>query len=270
MTKRGFKRRLAKLTGLTESQVGKILDAIAMVILDAMIREDRVTWTGLGSFYSKLVKPRSVRPPGQPMSVRIPAHLQARFRPSKALKDALHKASQSPAILARIAEVIGEKELITSQDVDKAVTDEHEKVANALVSDAFSHEAEVVGVKPPRIVQPPEIEVIEEEEEAAAPAEPAPEPAVAEAVEPAAEPGLEAEPAAEQLEEEAGEEAAVEAEAAAPEEAPAEEPAAAVEEAGEEPASEAAAVAEAEPEEISPEEAARFFAAAAARNSFRR
>ena len=177
MTKNEFKNRLSKLTSLSPSQVSKLLDAISTLILDAMIREDRIIWSGLGTFSSKIVKPRSVQPPGQAMKITLPAHIEARFKVSKNFKTSLKKASESPKMLERIAEIMAGQGIITDTVVSEIAQIEAQKAADDLVDSAFNAEAEVIAEPPVsedlEPIEPVEIEPEIEQEPSVETTEPA-------------------------------------------------------------------------------------------------
>lgn len=81
---------VATQANLTKADAGKVIDSIFAAITDALSRGDEVKLAGFGNFS---VADRPERPGKNPRTgepITIPASRQPKFKPGKALKDALN------------------------------------------------------------------------------------------------------------------------------------------------------------------------------------
>ena len=77
----------AKKTGAPKAKVAAVADAI----VEYVKKHGNVQWPGFGSFVVKKVPARKGRNPATGKEIKIAAHKVIRFKPGKALKDAVNK-----------------------------------------------------------------------------------------------------------------------------------------------------------------------------------
>ncbi|MBP5344329.1 MAG: HU family DNA-binding protein [Alphaproteobacteria bacterium] len=87
MSKQEIVEAVAKKTGASKAATGAVLDALVEYIK----KHGNVQWPGFGSFVVKKVPARTGRNPATGKDIKIPAHKVIRFKPGKALKDAVNK-----------------------------------------------------------------------------------------------------------------------------------------------------------------------------------
>jgi DNA-binding protein HU-beta len=80
--------------GLSKKQVAEAFDAIFDAIIDHLKKGERVQITGFGSLSVSERAARKGRNPATGQSINIPASRNARFKPSKDLKDQLSKGGR--------------------------------------------------------------------------------------------------------------------------------------------------------------------------------
>lgn len=78
--------------GITKKQAAEAFDAIFDAIIGHLKKGERVQVTGFGSLSVSERAARKGRNPATGQSINIPASRNARFKPSKDLKEALTKA----------------------------------------------------------------------------------------------------------------------------------------------------------------------------------
>jgi DNA-binding protein HU-beta len=92
MTKAELIAKLAEIVSLTQAQTGKVLDGLLKTLTDEISTAGSVSISGLGSFtvverpQRKGINPKTREP------LVIPASRAVKFRPAKALKEALKKS----------------------------------------------------------------------------------------------------------------------------------------------------------------------------------
>ena len=89
MTKTELIDQLAKETGLTKASAKQAVEAITALTAKTLKKESRFTIAGLGVFEVVKRARRKGRNPRTGEPVTIKAHKAVRFRPAKALKDAV-------------------------------------------------------------------------------------------------------------------------------------------------------------------------------------
>lgn len=89
MNKTDLVKRVAEKVGMSENGAGQVVTTTFDVIETALIRGERVTLMGFGTFEVVNRAARTGRNPRTGEMIRIPAVQMPRFRPGKALKDAL-------------------------------------------------------------------------------------------------------------------------------------------------------------------------------------
>jgi len=81
---------IAAEAGISKTAAGKALDAALAAIKQALEDNDTVTLVGFGTFYVSERAARAGRNPQTGQSIQIKAARVPKFRPGKALKDALN------------------------------------------------------------------------------------------------------------------------------------------------------------------------------------
>ena len=100
MNKRDLIRTIARDAHLTHTQATKALDAFLDSVQSSLMRGDRVTLVGFGTFLTSQRKERTVRDPRRGGTMQIAARRVARFAPGLDLRLALQnsqKSSRAPA-----------------------------------------------------------------------------------------------------------------------------------------------------------------------------
>lgn len=89
MTKAELVERLAKTGGLPKPVAEKVLNAFLDSVEDALCQDGKLALSGLGTFAVEERKARTGRNPRTGEAIAIPAGKVVKFRPAKALKDAV-------------------------------------------------------------------------------------------------------------------------------------------------------------------------------------
>jgi len=89
MTKAELLSKVAKRTSLSQAQTAKVLDATLNEIRGLLGKGGSISFTGFGSFSTAKRAKRKGRNPQTGREMTIPASRVARFRPGKALKEAV-------------------------------------------------------------------------------------------------------------------------------------------------------------------------------------
>ena len=79
-----------ELEGVTVKDTGVFVEAIIKAIQDAMVAGEKITFVGFGTFEVVERAARKGRNPKDGSEIEIPASKAPKFKPSKALKDALN------------------------------------------------------------------------------------------------------------------------------------------------------------------------------------
>jgi DNA-binding protein HU-beta len=80
---------VAERTGESKAKAGELVDAVFDVVTDALTKGDEVKLPSFGAFAVVTTAPRKARNPQTNQEVIVPAGKRARFKPGKALKEAL-------------------------------------------------------------------------------------------------------------------------------------------------------------------------------------
>ncbi len=83
---------VADRTGESKAKAGELVDAVFEVITNTLTRGDEIKLPSFGSFQVVSTAARVARNPQTNQEVKVPAGRRARFKPGKALKDALEAA----------------------------------------------------------------------------------------------------------------------------------------------------------------------------------
>ena len=89
MTKAELVDAVAKSANLTKAAADKAVGAVVSAVSDALKKGDKVTLVGFGSFEVSTRKARTGRNPQTGKEIKIAAAKVPKFRPGKALKDAV-------------------------------------------------------------------------------------------------------------------------------------------------------------------------------------
>ena len=90
MTKAELITKLAEETGLTKSQVDKVVNTLVDVMSDEIKTNGAITLAGLGSFTVVRREARKGHNPQTKAPIDIPASNAVKFKSAKALKDAIN------------------------------------------------------------------------------------------------------------------------------------------------------------------------------------
>lgn len=92
MTKAELITKVAKKTGSSQALTGKVIDSSLEEIRNLLSKGGAIALTGFGSFGVSSRAKRKGRNPQTGAEMVIPASKVARFRPGKALKEAISKS----------------------------------------------------------------------------------------------------------------------------------------------------------------------------------
>jgi DNA-binding protein HU-beta len=95
LNRRDLVRKIAQDARLTNTQAAKALDAVLDGVQSSLIRGDRVTLVGFGTFVTSEHKARKVRDPRFGGTMQIAARRVARFSPGIELRLALQKSAKA-------------------------------------------------------------------------------------------------------------------------------------------------------------------------------
>ena len=95
MNKRDLIKKIAGDARLTNVQAAKALDAFLKSVQSSLIKGDRVTLVGFGTFAISQHKARVVRDPRRGGTMQIAARRVARFAPGLDLKHAIQNSVKS-------------------------------------------------------------------------------------------------------------------------------------------------------------------------------
>lgn len=90
MNKTELIEAIAESSGLTKTDAGRALDGTMEAIKKALKKGEMVTLVGFGSFYTGKRAARTGRNPRTGENITIEAAKTPKFRPGKALKDAVN------------------------------------------------------------------------------------------------------------------------------------------------------------------------------------
>jgi DNA-binding protein HU-beta len=89
MYKNEFIDAVAKKSGLTKKDTRVLVDANLEVIIEVLAKGDSVAFEGFGAFKITNRAARNSRIPSTDVIVAVPARKAAKFKPGKALKNAV-------------------------------------------------------------------------------------------------------------------------------------------------------------------------------------
>ena len=93
MNKNELVAKVADITGFTKSDAAKSVDAVIDAITDALSDGEEVRLVGFGTYAVVNRKASEGRNPRTGEVIKIPASKQPKFKPGKALKDAINEAA---------------------------------------------------------------------------------------------------------------------------------------------------------------------------------
>lgn len=91
MNKHDLIKAIAATSGLRAVDVLKAMGAFENILVDCMVRGERLSWSGIGSFSVREHKARSGRSPFTGLKILIPARKVVKFSPGKSLREAAMK-----------------------------------------------------------------------------------------------------------------------------------------------------------------------------------
>ena len=89
MNKQGIVEIVHGVVGTTKVQAEQVVDTILDAIIKSLKKGDEVSIAGLGIFSVKTRAAREARNPRTGEAIKVPAMKVPKFRPAKALKDAV-------------------------------------------------------------------------------------------------------------------------------------------------------------------------------------
>ena len=89
MNKAELVEEVADQTGLTKKASREVVDAIISAITDSLVREERVTLVGFGTFQVMERKARRGRNPRTGKELQIPAKKAPKFKAGRSLREAV-------------------------------------------------------------------------------------------------------------------------------------------------------------------------------------
>lgn len=89
MNKADLAQKVQDVLGGTKTQAEEVVETIIDSIVGALKKGDEVSVAGLGIFSTKMRPARQGRNPRTGESIQVPAMRTPKFRPAKALKDAV-------------------------------------------------------------------------------------------------------------------------------------------------------------------------------------
>ena len=90
MNKSGLVGEVAKRTGNSRADVGRVVDALIATIRETVAKGDRVSLVGFGTFEKKRRGQRVARNPRKPeVAIMVPAREIPSFAPGQAFKEAV-------------------------------------------------------------------------------------------------------------------------------------------------------------------------------------
>ena len=95
MNKRELVRKIARDARITNTQAVQALDAVLDGVQSSLVRGDRVTLVGFGTFATSQHKARKVRDPRFGGTMQIAARRVARFAPGNELKLAVQNSAKT-------------------------------------------------------------------------------------------------------------------------------------------------------------------------------
>ncbi len=94
MTKDELVARIAEATNMPKAHVNKVLKATLEEITKALQQGEKISFVGFGSFYTAKRSARTGRNPQTGKKIQIPEAIVPKFKPGKALKEAVAKAKK--------------------------------------------------------------------------------------------------------------------------------------------------------------------------------
>lgn len=78
-------------TGISVKNTKKTLEAIERLITEALVNDNSVVLLGFGTFSVRHLKPKTAVTPASSVPIYVPATSKAKFKPGRALQNALKK-----------------------------------------------------------------------------------------------------------------------------------------------------------------------------------
>lgn len=90
MTKADLVAKIAGKATITKASAERVLNAFLESVQDVLVKENKLTLTGFGTFSLESRKARKGRNPRTGATINIPASKVVKFRPGKNLKDSVN------------------------------------------------------------------------------------------------------------------------------------------------------------------------------------
>ena len=90
MNKTELIEKIAKNTGQSKTAAAAAVDSMIEGITKSLKQGDSITFVGFGTFSTSKRKASIGRNPATGAEIKIPASIQAKFKPGKGLKDAIN------------------------------------------------------------------------------------------------------------------------------------------------------------------------------------
>lgn len=91
MNKAEFIDAMAKESGLSKKDAGAAVDAYHAIVTKVLKKKDKVVFVGFGTYETAKRAARTGRNPQTGKQIKIAASTAPKFKPGKALKDAVNK-----------------------------------------------------------------------------------------------------------------------------------------------------------------------------------
>lgn len=96
MNKSGLIAEVSKRTGLTKADVGRVVEAVMATIRESIVRGERVSLVGFGTFERRRRNQRLARNPRKPeVEIVVPARDLPSFHPGKEFRRAVTARKRS-------------------------------------------------------------------------------------------------------------------------------------------------------------------------------
>lgn len=92
MTKDDQIRIVSAQAGVTAAQARAAIESVVGVVIAGLVRDERVSLHGLGTFEVRRRSPRRVRNPASGVMMEVPAKMVVRFKPSVELRSRVEEA----------------------------------------------------------------------------------------------------------------------------------------------------------------------------------
>ncbi|HEX4592256.1 MAG TPA: HU family DNA-binding protein [Gemmataceae bacterium] len=96
MTKKEMAKAIAEDVGLTQGQVGEVVQRVFDGITETLVTDGRIELRNFGVFEVKKRRPRKARNPGTGEHVDVPAKLVVAFKPGREMEEQVGQLKEVP------------------------------------------------------------------------------------------------------------------------------------------------------------------------------